>query len=823
MAPSKKTAPPKKTASAGRPKTNRTAKTKAKTKSPAKTTSPAKTKAPARGKPASGNKPAPGKKAPAKTGLPSKKEILEFLETTSAKAGKREIARAFGIKGADRIALKSLLREMTEDGLLAGSRRKLTRPGLLPSVTVLEIYTRDEDGEFIARPATWDDESGPAPKILMVEGRGNLAATPGIGDRVLARITSQSADADYPYHARTIKKLPRTTTRSLLGIFRSLSDGRGVIDPIDKKQLKEWTVPQGSTDDAEDGELVRFEIARSARYGVPTARVLARLGNPEAQQAISLIALHAHGIPDVFPQDVIAEAEAAKEVELGARVDLRNTPLITIDPVDARDHDDAVFAEPDTDPGNEGGWTVIVAIADVAHYVTPASALDREARKRGNSVYFPDRVVPMLPERISNELCSLKEGVPRPCLAVRMIFDKHGHKKSHRFFRALMRSAASLSYEQAQAAIDGRTDEATGPLLDTVLRPLWGAYESLDKARKARGPLELDLPERKILLDGEGRVRAIATPPRLDAHRLIEEFMIQANVAAAEALETKRSPLVYRIHDAPSKEKLVALGEFLATIDMKLAKAGTLKPAQFNRILAETRKSPNAELVAEVVLRSQSQAEYNPRNLGHFGLNLRRYAHFTSPIRRYADLIVHRALIRAFGLGEGGLTDKEIDELEEVSAAISDTERRAMAAERDTVDRLIAAYLADRIGASFPAKVSGLVRSGLFVRLTETGADGFVPASAIGHEYFYHDEVRQALVGEDTGLAYQLGDPVEVRLVEAIPTAGALRFDMLSEGRKIATSGTRRRPAGPDRSKRYGRGGSRSGGPPRSGRSKKRR
>lgn len=794
MAPPKKTASRRKTASAK----------KAPSKKPAKSKAASKTKA-------------PKTKPSAKTSLPSKKEVIEFLAGTSSKAGKREIARAFGIKGSDRIGLKALLREMADEGLIAGSRRKLSRPGILPSVTVLEIVARDEDGEFIARPAVWDDESGPMPKILMVEGRGNLVQVPGIGDRVLARLTPQQADADYPYHGRTIKKLPRTTSRSLLGIFRSLSDGRGVIDPIDKKQLKEWTVPKGSTDEAEDGELVRFEIARSARFGVPTARIVARLGNPEAQQAISLIALHAHGIPDEFPSAAIAEAEAAKEVELGARVDLRDVPLLTIDPVDARDHDDAVFAEADTALDNEDGWIVIVAIADVAHYVTPGSALDKEARKRGNSVYFPDRVVPMLPERISNELCSLKEGVPRPCLAVRMVFDKNGRKKSHRFFRGLMRSAASLSYEQAQAAIEGRTDDTTAPLLDTVLRPLWGAYASLCKARDSRGPLELDLPERKILLDDKGRVRGIATPPRLDAHRLIEEFMIQANVAAAEALETKRSPLVYRIHDAPSKEKLMALGEFLTTIDMKLPKAGTLKPAQFNRILADTRKSPNAELVAEVVLRSQSQAEYSPRNLGHFGLNLRRYAHFTSPIRRYADLIVHRALIRAFGLGEGGLTDKEIDELEEISGAISDTERRAMAAERDTVDRLIAAYLADRIGASFTAKVSGLVRSGLFVRLTETGADGFVPASAIGNEYFYHDEVRQALVGEDSGLAYQLGDPVEVRLVEAIPTAGALRFDMLSEGRKIASSKGNPRSRSADRSKIRGRG------KPRGPRSKRRR
>jgi len=743
--------------------------------------------------------------------LPSKKDILDFLETSPAKTGKREIARAFDIKGANRIALKALLRDMTEEGLLAGSRRKLTRPGTLPSVTVIEITGRDADGEFVARPATWDAEHGSPPRILMMENRDNFGPAAGVGDRVLARVTAQDSDADYPYLARTIKRLPRTASRSLLGIFRALDEGRGVIDPIDKKQLKEWTVPRDATGDAEDGELVRFEMARSARYGVPTARIVERLGNPEAQAAISLIALHAHGIPDVFPPAVVAEAEAAKEAALDAREDLRSLPLITIDPVDARDHDDAVWAEADPDPKNPGGWVVIVAIADVAHYVTPSSALGKEARKRGNSVYFPDRVVPMLPERISNNLCSLKEGVDRPCLAVRMIFDKDGGKRSHRFFRGLMRSAASLSYEQAQAAIDGRTDEATCPLLDTVLRPLWGAYAGLTRARNNRGPLELDLPERKILLNDKGQVRAVTTPPRLDAHRLIEEFMIQSNVAAAETLEAKRSPLIYRVHDAPSKEKLVALGEFLATIDMKLSKAGVLKPSQFNRILAETRTTPTAELVAEVVLRSQSQAEYSPQNLGHFGLNLRRYAHFTSPIRRYADLIVHRALVRGLDLGAGALTDNEMEALEEISGAISDTERRAMAAERDTADRLIAAYLADRVGATFSARVSGLVRSGLFVRLTDTGADGFVPASGIGHEYFYHDEVRQALVGEDTGLAYRLGDPVEARLVEAIPTAGALRFDLLSEGRKIGTKQGRARSKAASLGRKTGRGKPRRG------------
>ena len=731
--------------------------------------------------------------------LPSRQEILDFLQTANRETGKREIARAFGIKGGDRIALKELLRDMADDGLIAGSRRKLTRPGVLPSVTVIEIVARDPDGEFVGRPGTWHEEHGPAPRIVMAESKRDTGPVAGIGDRLLARITPLGADADYPYQARTIKRLARATQR-LLGIFRALPGGTGVIDPVDRKQLKEWPVTRGNTDDAENGDLVRFELARGGRYGVQTAQVIERLGNPAAQQLTSLIAVHAHGIPDTFPEAALAEAEAAKEPDLKRREDFRQLPLITIDPSDARDHDDAVWAEADSDPSNRGGWVVIVAIADVCSYVRPGSSLDKEARKRGNSVYFPDRVVPMLPERISNDLCSLKEDQPRGCLAVRMVFDKDGRKLKHRFFRALMRSAAGLTYEQAQAAIDGRPDEVTTPLLDAVLRPLWGAYASLVISRTERAPLDLDLPERKILLDDQGRVRTVVTPPRLDAHRLIEEFMIAANVSAAETLEAKRSPLIYRVHDAPSKEKLSSLGEFLATIGLKLPKSGTLKPAHFNRILADTRATPTAELVGEVVLRSQAQAKYSDDNLGHFGLNLRRYAHFTSPIRRYADLIVHRALVRALGFGNDGLTDIEMEQLEQIAQAISDTERRAMAAERETADRLIAAYLADRIGARFQARVSGLVRTGLFVRLVETGADGFVPASSIGREYFYHDEARHALVGEDTGLAYHLVDPVEVRLVEAIPTAGALRFEMLSEGRSVRT-----RPNGAPRHNGKGR------------------
>ncbi|HEX5959424.1 MAG TPA: ribonuclease R, partial [Hyphomicrobiaceae bacterium] len=558
---------------------------------------------------------------------------------------------------------------------------------------------------------------------------------------------------------------------------------------------------------AKDGDLVRFDLARQgSRYGVPQARVVETLGNPKDQRKISLIAVHAHGIPDEFPKAVLDEVAKLREATPADRTDLRGIPLVTIDPADARDHDDAVHAAADLDPKNKGGFIVHIAIADVAHYVEPGTRLDREARLRGNSVYFPDRVVPMLPERISNDLCSLREGEERPCLAVRLVIDRHGNKKSQTVLRGIMRSAAKLAYEEAQAAIDGKPTPKCKPLLETALKPLWAAYAALAEARDQRAPLDLDLPERKVLLTKEGRVDRIVVPERLTAHRLIEEFMIQANVAVAEVLEAKRAPVVYRVHDAPSQEKIVSLREFVDSLNLKLPSAGTLRAGDFNRLLKQAKSLPVADLVNEVVLRSQSQAVYAAENIGHFGLHLARYAHFTSPIRRYADLVVHRSLIRALGLGNGGLTDVETAQLKEIAQEISDAERRAMSAERETTDRLIAEYLAERIGAEFDARISGTTRVGLFVRLAETGADGFVPAATLNDYYRYHED-QHALIGDRTGDAYRLGDTVRVRLVEAVPSAGALRFEMLSPGK--SGGGKRAGPLGRRRGFVHRRGGRR--------------
>ncbi len=522
-----------------------------------------------------------------------------------------------------------------------------------------DVTARDSDGDLIATPDEWDEDAhGPAPKIRVHTPRkARPGEAAGIGDRVLLHVEETEEDNGIRHRGRVIKIIDHPKQR-MLGIFRNAPNGGGRLEPVDKKMLgKEVTIPAGAIADAQDGDLVAVETGRAPRLGRPTARVVERLGSLASERAVSLIAIHAHSIPSMFRRDTLAEAEAAKPATLSGREDWRELPLITIDPPDAKDHDDAVHAEPDTAGNNHGGFIVTVAIADVAHYVTPGSALDREALVRGNSVYFPDRVVPMLPERISNDLCSLRPREDRAALAVRMVIGADGRKRSHTFHRIMMRSAAKLSYQQTQAAIDGRPDDTTGPLLALVLKPLYGAYEALKRARAERQPLDLDLPERKILLKPDGTVDRVVTPGRQDANKLIEEFMILANVAAAETLEKARVPLVYRVHDEPGIEKVNALREFLATLDIPFAKGGAMRAEAFNKILARVKGHDAEQLINDVVLRTQAQAEYAAENYGHFGLNLRRYAHFTSPIRRYADLIVHRGLIRALKLGNDGLPE----------------------------------------------------------------------------------------------------------------------------------------------------------------------
>lgn len=716
--------------------------------------------------------------------FPDKATLLAFIRAHPGKVGTREIAREYGLKNADRAELKRMLRELADGGSIRKSgRRKVSEPATLPPTLLADIVSRDADGELIATPSEWDEQDGDAPKIRIHTPRRIKPGTAaGVGDRALLHVeTADPREAGPAYVGRVIRVLERGKAR-ILGIFRALPQGGGRMVPVDKKQAgRELNIAAHDAGGAQDGDLVSVDLIRTRGYGLASGRVKERLGSLASEKAISLIAIHTHDIPQEFSTSAIRESEAAEPATLKGREDWRDLPLVTIDPPDAKDHDDAVHAAPDPDPNNKGGVILHVAIADVAYYVRPGSALDRDALRRGNSVYFPDRVVPMLPERISNDLCSLKPGEPRGALAVRMVIDAQGRKRSHSFHRVLMSSAAKLSYAQAQAAIDGKPDDITGPLLETILKPLYEAYAVVKRGRDERDPLDLDLPERKIILKPDGTVDRVIVPERLDAHRLIEEFMILANVAAAEMLEKKALPLIYRVHDEPSVEKVHNLVDFLKTLDLSFAKQGALRPAQFNRILAMVKGEDSEPLVNEVVLRSQAQAEYAAENYGHFGLNLRRYAHFTSPIRRYADLVVHRALIRALDLGDGALPPSETTEtLAEVAAQISLTERRAMKAERETVDRLIAHHLADRIGATFQGRVSGVTKAGLFVKLSDTGADGLIPIRSLGDEYYNYDETRHALIGSRSGAMHRLGDVVDVKLVEAAPVAGALRFELVS-------------------------------------------
>jgi ribonuclease R len=711
--------------------------------------------------------------------LPSRDELVAFVREHSGKVGVREIARAFGAKNADRAALKRMLRDLAEEGRIDRQRKRLHHAGILPPVVLADITGRDSDGELIARPTEWDEQVHGAPPVihLVTPRRARPHETAGVGDRALVRIERTGQDET---SGRVIKLIDRAKHRAL-GIFRALAGGSGRLVPIDKKQLgRELAIAADAAAGARDGDLVAVEVTKHGRFGLPAGRVVERLGSLKTERAVSLIAIHAHAIPHVFSRSVLAEAERAGPPTLAGREDWRQVPFVTIDPPDAKDHDDAVHAEPDSDPRNAGGHIVNVAIADVAHFVRPGSELDREAIKRGNSVYFPDRVVPMLPERISNDLCSLRPSVDRAALAVRMVIGADGRKRSHSFHRVVIRSAARLHYEQAQLAVSGRADEVAEAIIEKILQPLYAAYRTVLRARDERGPLDLDIPERKIVLKSDGTVDRVIMPARLEAHRLIEEFMILANVAAAETCERAKVPLIYRVHDEPSPEKLNALREFLATLDISLPKGGALRPDGFNRILGRVKGRDVERLVNEVVLRTQAQAEYSSQNFGHFGLNLRRYAHFTSPIRRYADLIVHRALIRTIKAGSDGLPENaDARELAEIAANISVTERRAMKAERETADRLIAHFLADRVGAIFDGHISGVTRAGLFVELDETGADGFIPARNIGDEYFRFHEAGRAFIGRSA--THRLGDPVTVELVEAAPVAGALRFRLLDQ------------------------------------------
>ncbi|MCL6729616.1 ribonuclease R [Sphingomonas hankyongi] len=726
-------------------------------------------------------------------GLPSRKQILDFIATSDQPAGKREIARAFGISGQDKIDLKRLLNDMADEGLIDHSRgRAFHKAGGVPKVTVLRVAEADDGGNVWAVPEQWHAET-PAPKIRLVE-RGRRSAL-GIGDRVLARTEEKGQG----FVAHPMKKLARSAELSL-GVVRQEGE-RFWLSPVDKRERRELFI--SDLKDAEPGDLVLCEV--TGRPPRVSTRVDAVLGDPFAPRSFSLIAIHKHGLRHEFAQEAIDEAHRVSQQPLGEREDLTHLPIVAIDPEDARDHDDAIWAEAD----GEGGWNAIVAIADVSFYVRPGSELDREARARGNSVYFPDRVVPMLPEELSADICSLKQGEDRAAMACHLKISKEGELQSWRFSRAKVRIAANIAYEDAQAAMDAAAEErieVSSPtcemppiegrvpqeLVEGALKPLWACWRALFAARQKRDPLELDLPERRVVLDEKGRITSIAPRDRLEAHRLVEDFMIAANVAAARALEAKKTPVMYRVHEPPSREKLVGLKDYLSTFDVEFSLGQVIKPGTFNRIIERVGESEGREEIMEQLLRTQMQARYAPERLGHFGLALATYAHFTSPIRRYADLLVHRALVKAYKLGDGGLPAGDEERFEQIGEQISMLERRAMEAERETIDRYVAAYLSDQVGQLVECRITGVQPFGFFATVEDLGGDGLVLAKDLGTEYFRYDEAAKQLVGDETGETYRLGQRLTLRLAEANPVSGSLRFELPEGSYGGASAPTRR-------------------------------
>ena len=713
-------------------------------------------------------------------GFPTRDQVMEFITSSDQPAGKREIAKAFGLKGQEKIALKALLKDMADEGLIdIGPARAFHKMGGVPKVTVLRIVDVD-DTTLIATPERWEAEGQPAPRLRVVE-RGKRGALT-IGDRILAR----TEEAGRGWVAHPMKKLAKASEELLGVVEEGPKEQNGVgklwLRPVDKRIRRDTPISDAGT--AKPGDLVLAEpVGRPPRI---TARVTDILGDPFAPRSFSLIAIHKHGIPHVFSEQVEEEAVTASGLPLheDKREDLRHLPIVAIDPVDARDHDDAVWAAPDDDPANPGGYRAIVAIADVSYYVRPGSALDREARKRGNSVYFPDLVVPMLPHQLSSDMCSLRAGEDRAAMACHLIVNAAGKVTSWRFSRSVIRVAAVLAYEDAQAAIDGAKDHA---LLEPALRPLWACWALLRRAREKRDPLALDLPERRVVLDEWGKIVSVAVRERLDAHMLIEDFMIAANVAAAKALEAKKAPVMYRDHEPPSRDKLVALKDYLATFDIDFALGQVIKPSTFNRLIERVGEAEEKPQIMEQILRSQTQAYYSPQNMGHFGLALGSYAHFTSPIRRYADLLVHRALVGAYGLElpapKGGalpdrtaLSGDDYENMGRVGEMISQHERRAMEAERETVDRYVAAFLAAHVGELVEARITGVQNFGFFATVEGLGGDGLVPVSTLGDERFYYDEAARALEGVESGERYTVGQRLQLRLAEADPINGALRF-----------------------------------------------
>lgn len=702
--------------------------------------------------------------------LPTLGDIRAWLAATDERPRASAAARAFGVRGMDdRRAFKRLYREA-----LGGGEDRSDRSGGLPAVTLFRILRTSGDGDALATPDSWDGPGAP-PEVVVKAGRGAGRLAPGV--RLIARTEAN----DDGWIARPIRILPGLGAQGPeLAVVET--DGRGRLSLKAARPGREryWAIAGAAPDGLADGDLVLASpmAPKTGPRGRDfRARILSVHGRADDPAAFGLAMLASLDAPIAFPREVEAAAAKATPAALDGREDLRRVPLLTIDGADARDFDDAVFAEP---VGN--GWRLIVAIADVAHYVRPGDALDREARTRGNSTYLPDRAIPMLPEALSNGLCSLKPGEDRACLFAEMRFGADGARASARFGRGLMRSHWRLTYEAAAEAGDaGESDADFGPAVNR----LYGAFACLMRGRERRAPLELELPERTVAFDAQGAAASMSLRPALSSHRLIEEFMVQANAAAAEALLAAGAEALYRVHDKPDPERMGLLGETAAQLGASAPGARLDRPRDLNALLERLDDPATRSVLSELILRAQAQARYAPDCDPHFGLALQAYAHFTSPIRRYADLVVHRALIAALKLGDGGHIE-DIETLEETADAVNKTERRSASVERATLDRYSALLAARHVGETLEGRIVGANRAGLFVRLTGPMVDGFAPAALLPNDHWRLSRDGLAMEGRRGRKAYRVGDAVTAYVRDAEPATGAVTLEIVSTRAKTA-------------------------------------
>ncbi len=702
--------------------------------------------------------------------IPSREALLAFLTERAEPLSAERIAEGLGLSAPDRFdALCKRLGAMLREGQLLVNRRGGYAVAAKLDLIAGTVIANPDGFGFLKPEAGGDD-------LFLPPGEMRKALH---GDRVLASVTG--VDRRGRRQGAIVEVLERRVTR-LVGRYDE-RDGVGYVIPDDRRISQDLIISPNERGGARAGQIVVAEITtppNSKRQ--PFGRILTVLGERLTPSLVVEVAIHGHALPHVFPEAVLAEAAAIDMVvgenEHGDRQDIRKLPLVTIDGEDAKDFDDAVYAEP-----VKGGFRLIVAIADVSHYVKPGTALDDEAVLRSTSVYFPGFVVPMLPETLSNGICSLRPKVDRLCFVCDMRVNHEGEVTKSIFYPAVMRSHARLTYTQVWGAIGEDDPDAIGQVgsLMPQLQHLHQLFQLLAKARAKRGAIEFESGEVKFVIGPAGEVVQAGMVLRNDAHKLIEECMIAANVEAAKLLMSKRIPAPYRIHERPPESRYADLLEFLTEFKLRLPPWNEVQPRDYTALLRKVRTRPEAALIESVMLRSQSLAVYSPVNVGHFGLALEAYAHFTSPIRRYPDLLVHRALRHVLSGGKEGDHHHSQHEMGLMALACSERERRATEAEREVDERMRCAWMEQHVGGEFDGVIAGVTNFGLFIELNESKVSGLVHVTQLPSDYYHFDPVRKTLAGERKGLSFRLGDPARIIVLKASLEDRKIDFRLVPE------------------------------------------